>query len=502
MRIPLLPLPPLCIIALLALGACPPPPASGDDDDDDDQGSEGEGEGEGDGPPGSPATTILAPADGAFLLVGATTTFSCSAIDEQDGQVQNASIRWAASLDGDLGTGATVQNALVSLGDQEIVCSATDSDGQRGSDTVLVHVVESLPPTVTITAPADGAFVGAAQTVTFLGSAVDADGAPVDNASLRWLDGGAQLGIGGAVSTALAVGDHVIALEATDSAGTVGRAEITVHVVDNVPPACAIASPAEGAALAVGQSVQFTASCANADGLAVANADVRWASDVDGELGVGLTVQNALTTLGAHVITVCAADPDDAAVQGCDSISVNVANNAPPAVTIAQPAAGATFPACSDVSLACSASDPEGQGVSVLWSDSAGGAIPSGGFVDWRPTSGGAHTLTCTATDSQGASASATVAVTIATPVVEIQQPNDGDNLSRFQPITLRGAGCDAALGDLAGAQLQWSSSVDGSLGSGEQVSGSGLSVGTHVITLTASNGAQTASASITITID
>jgi hypothetical protein len=450
--------------------------------------------------PGAPTTTIVAPAEGAFIKLGATTTFTCTAIDEEDGAIPNGSIAWISSADGELGAGATVQNALVSLGDQEITCSAVDSDGLRGADAVLVHVVDRLPPTVTITAPADGAFFASAQSITFSGRAVDADGAPVANADLRWLDGAAPLGSGAAVTTILAPGDHLVALAAADG-DIVGRAEITVHVVDNVPPLCSITTPREGASLATGQSAQFTATCTNADGPVVENAAVRWDSDVDGLVGRGLAIQNALVTPGAHTITVCAADPADAAVEGCDAVAVVVGDNASPLVTIQRPDSGDSAPACRDVTLQCSAVDPEGSGVTVRWSDNRGNAIPAGGFVNWRPTTGGVHVLTCSATDTAGASGTASVSMTIDSPTVSIADPRDGDQFDRFERIDFDGSGCDAALGDLAGGELVWSSNRDGALGTGERLSTTGLSVGDHVVTLTASNGAQTASDTIQVTI-
>ena len=465
-------------------------------------GGEGEGEGEGLNLPGSPTTTVTAPADGAFVQTGAATVFTCTAVDDADGPIPNGSIRWLSSVDGELGAGATIQNALITAGDHEIACLAIDSDGLTGADSILVHVVDRLPPTVTITAPADGAFFGVAQSITFAGRAVDANGAAIGNAGLRWLDGATQLGSGAALTTVLGAGVHVVALEATDADGVVGRATVTVQVVDNVPPACSIIVPSDGATVAAGQSTRFTASCPNSDGPPVENAAVRWESSrVVGVIGRGLSIQNALVERGAHVITVCAPDPADAAVEGCDSINIVVGDNASPLVNIINPTTGDRDDACQDVPLECAATDPEGGAVTIRWSDSQGNAIPAGGFVDWRPTSGGLHVLTCTATDSAGAVGTATTSITIDSPTVSVQNPGTGDDFNRFETIDFDGQACDAALGDLRGGQLVWTSDRDGVIGTGEQFSSNGLSAGAHVIALTA-NGSQTAVDSVRITIN
>lgn len=500
---------PALVVTLLSSCQCGAPggiaegESEGEGEEGEGESAEGEGEGEGDGAAGAPAVTITSPSDGAFVRAGDSVAFNCVANDDEDGTIPNAAYAWQASEDGPLGVGAAVTNALITLGAQEIVCSAEDSDGNIGFDVITVTVVDQFPPTASIVQPADEAFFGEGATITFAGTAVDAEDGAVGNASLRWLSDGEAIGIGAAVSTALPLGDHVITFEATDTDGAIGTDTITIHVVDNLPPACTIVTPQNGAALGTGQSATFSATCTDPDGtVAIANESHSWSSSVDGALGVGATVTNALVTAGGHTITVCAIDTSDAAVVGCASVNVTVGDNLSPTAPIVSPASNSTFRACRTVDLSCAASDPEGQAVSLSWSSNLEGNIANQGNVGWDPQVSGTHVLTCRARDAQGAESSTQIAVTIESPTVELREPQDGDNFTQGETITFDGRGCDTESGDLTGNELTWTSSNDGQFGIDENFDFASLSVGTHVITLRASDGVNSATDTVTIVIE
>jgi hypothetical protein len=117
----------------------------------------------------------------------------------------------------------------------------TDStQGNRQLDSLFVDlmVVTSVagagvvtPPAVTITAPSDGAVVAAGTTISFTGTATDAEDGNLSG-SLRWtssIDG--LIGTGAAFSTpALSAGQHTIAATVTDSGGLQGTSSITITV--------------------------------------------------------------------------------------------------------------------------------------------------------------------------------------------------------------------------------------------------------------------------------
>lgn len=79
-----------------------------------------------------------------------------------------------------------------------------------------------------------------------------------------------------------------------------------------------------------------------------------------------------------------------------------------------------------------------------------------------------------------------TFRVPLKPPVARIICPGDGLELRRDQALVLVGEGFDTEDGDLQGASLVWTSSLQGVLGSGASRSSSGLVRGEHTITLTA----------------
>lgn len=69
-------------------------------------------------------------------------------------------------------------------------------------------------------------------------------------------------------------------------------------------------------------------------------------------------------------------------------------------------------------------------------------------------------------------------------PAVGIMTPASGDRIPQGGSAVLTGFGSDLEDGQLAGSQLVWTSSVDGELGVGGEVTTDTLSPGTHLITL------------------
>ena len=93
-----------------------------------------------DGASGTPPTvSITAPANGSSSEVGQSVTFSGTASDPEDGNL-SASLSWSSSIDGSLGSGASVSTSALSLGSHTITASVTDSDSLSGSDSITISV--------------------------------------------------------------------------------------------------------------------------------------------------------------------------------------------------------------------------------------------------------------------------------------------------------------------------------------------------------------------------
>ncbi|PSW03729.1 metallophosphoesterase [Photobacterium lipolyticum] len=181
----------------------------------------------------TPTVGISAPADNASFVVGDMVTFSGTANDTEDGDL-GSSLGWSSNLDGIIGTGGAFSTSSLSAGTHTITASVSDSEGQPASAqiTVTVTVVTAnTAPTVGVSAPAGNASFAVGDTVTFSGTATDAEDGDLGS-SLAWsssLDG--AIGTGGAFSTSsLSEGNHTITASVSDTGGLAGSAQITVTV--------------------------------------------------------------------------------------------------------------------------------------------------------------------------------------------------------------------------------------------------------------------------------
>ena len=86
-------------------------------------------------------------------------------------------------------------------------------------------------------------------------------------------------------------------------------------------------------------------------------------------------------------------------------------------------------------------------------------------------------------------------------PVVTISSPTGGSEFTEGDLVTFTGSANDAEDGDVT-STLDWSSDLQGSLGSGSTFSTDNLSVGTHLVTATATDSASdTGSAQVSLTV-
>ena len=95
----------------------------------------------------------------------------------------------------------------------------------------------------------------------------------------------------------------------------------------------------------------------------------------------------------------------------------------------------------------------------------------------------GSHVITASVTDSRGLSGSdqITLEVTNEAPIVTITAPPDGSRISERDSIVFTATAMDAEDGDLS-ADVVWTSSKDGRIGTGASIAVTGLSRGRHTI--------------------
>jgi hypothetical protein len=177
-------------------------------------------------------------------------------------------------------------------------------------------------------------------------------------------------------------------------------------------------------------------------------------------------------TLGQHVITATADDGFEGVAT--HQIIINVVNG-PPQADIVKPVSTATFFTHIPVQFEASAVDFDEQILdgNISWTSSRDGQLGTGPVLTKSLTEG-AHTITLTVVDGKGLTATDNVNITVMAgagfPIPVITSPASGLLFGPGQQVTLTGEASDQEDGTLSGASLQWSSSRDGVLGTGNSI--------------------------------
>jgi len=317
------------------------------------------------------------------------------------------------------------------------------------SDPVTVTVFnDKTAPTVSLTAPANGATISGTTTVT--ATASDNVGVvgvqfKLDGVNLGAEDATAPYSMSWNSKTA-SNASHTLTAVARDAAGNATTATVVTVTVfnDTTPPAVSLSAPASGATVSGTTTVSATAS----DDVGVAGVQFKLdganlgAEDVSAPYSVSWNTKTASNA--SHTLTAVARDAAGNATTAT-VITVTVFNDTtPPAVNLTAPANGATVSGTTTVSA--TASDNVGvAGVQFKLDGANLGAedVTAPYSVSWntKTASNASHTLTAVARDAAGnATTAATVTVTVfndtTAPTVSLTAPANGETVSGTTTIT------------------------------------------------------------------
>ena len=95
-----------------------------------------------------PTATISAPTNNSSYTQGASVTFTGAGSDPEDGALSGTSLVWTSSINGQIGTGASVSTTSLSAGTHTITLTAKDSKGATGTATITVTITaqQTTPP--------------------------------------------------------------------------------------------------------------------------------------------------------------------------------------------------------------------------------------------------------------------------------------------------------------------------------------------------------------------
>lgn len=460
-----------------------------------------------------PIVTITQPLDRALVDEGTPIVFEGTAVDAEEGPLSGGALVWTSDRAGVIGSGTRVTFGNPALGAHRIVLTATDRSGRTGLASITLTVVRpgaNRPPVVTITRPTNGATLVLGMATPLQGSATDLEDGALQGASLVWrsnVDG--ALGSGASVMATLTQGVHALTLTATDSMGATGSASVTVSVnaANNQPPTATITSPSSMQTVFQGASLSFTGTGQDPEDGPLAGAALTWRSNLDGVLGTGSPLSTMALTVGDHTITLIA--QDSGGNTGTATVGVRVLpQNQAPMVTITAPVSGSSVTAGTSISFTGTAVDPEDGALTAMalrWSSSRDGALGTGSPFATAGLSAGLHTITLTATDSGGRTASASISLTVmmtmanVPPIARLTGPASAQ---ATQTLVFDASSSSDADGTITSFRFDFGDGSPVVMGATATASRAFAAPGTYMVTLTVTDdrGAM-ATASLTVTI-
>lgn len=198
----------------------------------------------------APVITIVSPTAGAYVAnskqpvvfnisdeTGGSGVDISTLVVKQDGTaVAAANITHTAISNGYSVT--YTPSAALSDGSHTVTINCKDHDGNAATEKSTTYTVDTVPPTLNVTSPADG-LITAASSVTVAGTTNDATSSPVViTISLNGTDQGTvPVGTGGTFSKVVTLkeGSNTIIVKAKDAAGKESSVTRTVTLDTSVP---------------------------------------------------------------------------------------------------------------------------------------------------------------------------------------------------------------------------------------------------------------------------
>ncbi|NJD57044.1 MAG: HYR domain-containing protein [Nitrospirae bacterium] len=264
------------------------------------------------------------------------------------------------------------------LGKTTVTCNATDAANNKAiATTFAVHVVDTTPPALSLPSPITAEATGpSGAAVSFTVTAVDL------------VSGNVTVTCTPASGSTFALGTTTVKCNASDAAGNIANGSFTVTVVDTTPPTIS-SVPANITAEATGPS-----------GAPVTYTNPTATDLVDGVVAVSCVPGSGSTfALGTTIVTCSASDTRGNTA--AKSFTVKVQDTTPPTITfVGSIGAGDSFYFGSvPAAPTCTASDLVSGSVSCS--------------VSGYSTLVGSHTLTATATDGAGNTATSARTYTV-----------------------------------------------------------------------------------------
>jgi ELWxxDGT repeat protein len=300
-----------------------------------------------------PSIALTSPPNNAGYLTTDTITFSANASD--DSAVTKVEFFANGTSIGTAMAAPYTISTTLAAGNYSITAKATDDSGQSTTTTpisITVNTPGNVPPTVTLTAPANDATFLTTDSITFSADASD-DSAVT---KVEFFANGNSIGIDTTapyiITATLPAGTYSITATATDDAGVSSGSSpisIAVNPPANQPPTVALTAPTPGSTFLTTDTITFAADAT--DDSAVAKVEFFANGNLVGEDTTSPYAVTAKLAEGTYAISARATDNMGLSANA-DPITITVQ-----AVTIGQPTIQSITQNAGSVRLQVTATD-------------------------------------------------------------------------------------------------------------------------------------------------
>lgn len=388
-----------------------------------------------------PSVTVTSPLSGAGVALGAVVTLSATATPVSPATISKVDFLVGSTLVGTATASPFTTNwTPTAAGSAAITARVTDSNGAAITSAAVNVTVSAGVPSVSLTAPANGASLTLGTATTLSATAVASSGTTVTR--VDFLSGTTVVGTALSPTagsnytvtwTPTATGVTALTARVTDSNGTaVTSSAANVTVAAATSATITVAAPLAGAVVTVGSDVTFTATATPAPGTTVAQVQFLVGTTVVGTVtSAPYTVNWVPTAAGNFSLTARLVDSANATVT---SAAVTVTAVASTSVAVTAPANNSTATVGTAVNVTASATPSAGSTITQVaffaGSVAIGSPVTAAPYtVAWTPSAVGAVALTARATDSSGlvvTSSNVNVTVAAAPPTVSLSAPQIG----------------------------------------------------------------------------
>jgi hypothetical protein len=188
----------------------------------------------------APVVSITSPANNATFTAPATITINATATDANGTVTKVEFYNGSTKIGEDLTAPYSFTWTNVAAGNYAITAKATDNQGGVGSSAILLISVGNIPPTISITSPANNTNFAPPAAITITATASDADGSI---AKVEFFNGTTKLGEDATAPYSftwvnVGVGNYSVIAKATDNKGasqTSSSVAVSVSTVVPVP---------------------------------------------------------------------------------------------------------------------------------------------------------------------------------------------------------------------------------------------------------------------------